>query len=610
MKQLLRLLLGIVPGLFLACDYSPSGSHFEEVSPQVEVIGDIELDNYPSQDTLMLRGSVNLKFSVSLPRRTIYTVELLLGKNSLGATSSATGGRQLQTTEYADGYYTLQLNVLGNSGTGSLADKSGVEGVQVYRTWVVYIDNTMPKPVTLTSVIAEDGSLKLEWKKYRGTGFQKYEILRHYPGQYNHGMVAATITDPNQTTWFDYEYLGEQVSYRVVTRVNGYYYDLLSNSIPFFYPKPQVLSSTISPAKELKITFSSTPFYRNFGNYELTLNSSKVIRLTDPKDTVVTIPANIFGEELHASLATYSRSYLSPGSRSVLNYAILEGIGAPWGPQDVDRLFGKTTSGKLYFADRGYIKVVDADTRHVLQERNVMYDQIGSEKQDVISQDGKLLYSIINYAIHKLDPLTLQTLERYELNELLPGEFYHFSMLDGVSNTNRLILRARNAEYDPDDKDMAYVIDMDQKKVITAVEADLNYSYALISPDGKTINASDQVYVEQSKGSWKKLLMTRQEANSLKFHTASPLFFTTKGTTISFYSTSDGTLQSTLQTERELYPIDTDPVTGHLYGSSYNQLFIYNSSTGQLVNKVDLADGTLVFLYNNTLYSGTRYLKL
>ncbi|WP_188499720.1 hypothetical protein [Pontibacter amylolyticus] len=609
MKQLLRLLLGIVPCLFLACDYTPSGSHFEEVSPQVEVIGDIELDNFPSQDTLMLRGSVNLNFNVSLPGRTIYSVELLLGKNSLGVTSSATGGRLLQTSEYADGYYTLQLNVLGNSGTGSLADKSGVEGVQVYRTWVVYIDNTPPKPVTLTSVKAEGGSLKLEWKKYRGTGFQKYEIHRIYPGLV-YGILTATITDPNQTTWFDEDYLGEQISYRVVTRVNGYYYDLASNSIPYFYPKPHVLGSTISPEKELTITFSSTPFTTNFGSYELTLNSNRVITLTNPKDTVVTIPANIFGEELHATLATYSRSYPSPGSRSVRDFAILEGIGAPWGPQDVDRLFGKTTSGKLYFADRGYIKVVDAATRHVLQERNVMYDQIGSEKQDVISQDGKILYSIINYAIHRLDPLTLQTLATYELNDLLPYEFYHFSMLDGVSNTNRLILRARSADYYEDTKDYAYVIDMDQKKVITAVEADLHYSYSMISPDGRTINASDQVYVEQSNGSWKQLSLTKQEANSLKFHTVSPLFYTTKGSTISFYSTTDGTLQSTFQTERELYPIDTDPVTGHLYGSSYNQLFIYNSSTGQLVNKLDIADGTLVFLYNNTLYSGNRYLKL
>ncbi|SIQ89905.1 hypothetical protein [Pontibacter lucknowensis] len=610
MKQLLRLLLGIIPCFFLACDYSPSGSHFEEVNPHVDVVGDIQLDNFPEQDTLMLRGSVNLQFNVSLPGRTIYSVELLLDKKSLGTATSATGQRQLQTTDFADGYYKLQLNVVGNSGTGSLADKAGAEGVQVYRTWVVYIDNTIPKPVTLTSVKAEDGSLKVEWKKYRGTGFQKYEIMRQYPGQQFTSVVVATITDPNQTTWFDTDYLGERVSYNVVTRVNGYYYNLYSNSIPYFYPKPQVLSSTISPAKELIITFSSTPFYRNLGSYELTLNSNRVFTMTNSKDTVVTTPANIFGEELHATLFTYPKSFPGASSRYEVDYAILSGLGAPWGPLSVEGLFGMPASGKLYFTDRGYLKVVDAATRHVEQQRNIMYLQADSEKQDVISQDGKILYSIIGNAVHRLHPLTLQTLASYELNDLLPEELYHFSMLDGVSNNNRLILRARNAEYYEDTKDHAYVIDMEQQKVVTAIEAHLSYSYSMISPDGKIISAADQVYVEQSNGSWKKLSLTKQEANTLTFHRASPLFFTTKGTTISFYSTTDGTLQSTLETERELYMPDTDPFTGHLYGSNSNQVFIYNSSTGQLVNKLEVAFGTPVFLYNNTLYSGNRYLKL
>ncbi|WP_299708402.1 hypothetical protein [uncultured Pontibacter sp.] len=609
MKQLLRLLLGIIPCLFLSCDYGPSGSHFEEVDPHFEVTGDIQLDDFLEQDTLMLRGSVNLKYSVSLPGRTIHSIELLLGNKSLGTSTSATGQRQLPTYDFADGYYKLQLNVVGNSGTGSLADKAGAEGVQVYRTWVVYIDNTTPKPVTLTSVKAEDGSLKLEWKKYTGTGFIKYEILRHYPGQFS-GVVVGSITDKNQTTWYDRDYLGDQVLYWVVTRVNGYYYDLLSNSVPFFYPKPHVLSSSITHDNDLKVVFSSTPFYTNFDRYELTLNFNSILTISNPQDTIVTIPATVFGEDMHATLAIYPKAYPAPNARYLVDYAMLPGLGAPWGPQEVERLFAKPSTGRLYFADRDYIKVVDAATRHVVEQRNVMFKQFGSEKQNVVSQDGKIMYSILNTAIHKLDPVTLQTLESYYLHELLPEEFYEFSMLDGVSNTNRLILRARNADGSPDIVDMAYVIDMTQKKVVTAVESDLYYGYSTISPDGKTINVSDKVHVEQSNGTWKQLPIPNLEANTLKYHTTNPLFYTSSGTTISFYSTTDGSLQRTLQTEKDLYEAYTDPVTGNLYGVFYNQLYIYNSSTGELLRKLEVSDGTPVFIYNNTLYSGNRYLNL
>ncbi|WP_299762578.1 hypothetical protein [uncultured Pontibacter sp.] len=196
MKQLIRLFYGITLFLSFACDYNPSGSHYEEISPSTEVTAEITLNQY--QDTIRVRGNVMLNFQVSLPGRIVHGYQLKFNNTILSQGSAFSGSHFFETKSYRDGFYTMQLSAIGNSGTGSLADKHGAESIEVYRTWVVQVDNTLPQPVNITSIKPENGQLRIEWQKYKGTGFERYLIIRQ-SGNGFYSEYSGTITDPDKT---------------------------------------------------------------------------------------------------------------------------------------------------------------------------------------------------------------------------------------------------------------------------------------------------------------------------------------------------------------------------------------------------------------------------
>ncbi|MBF8962108.1 hypothetical protein I0P70_02520 [Pontibacter sp. FD36] len=187
MKQLLRLLLGIIPCLFLACDYSPSGSHYEDLNPNPEVVADITLHEH--QDTILIRGNKNLHFSVSLPGRVYHGFQLKLG-NQVIAEGNNPGSVLFRSAQYRDGYHTLKFSAVSNSGTGSLADKHGAELLEINRTWVILIDNAGPSPVAITSIVPVKGQLRVEWQQYKRPGFHRYELYRVL-GEGGHERVAT-----------------------------------------------------------------------------------------------------------------------------------------------------------------------------------------------------------------------------------------------------------------------------------------------------------------------------------------------------------------------------------------------------------------------------------
>lgn len=210
-------------------------------------------------------------------------------------------------------------------------------------------------------------------------------------------------------------------------------------------------------------------------------------------------------------------------------------------------------------------------------------------------------------SIHRLDPVTLQTLETYELKDLLPDEVYAVASLSGCSDNNRLVVHATTAgTYQGN----AYVVDMERKTVVVKKEASLFSDKASISPDGHTIRIEDKLYTEQRDGTWQQLDRYAYELGKFIFHPTKPLFYTTHGTRIVFYSTANGTQQHTLQPEIELYDCEIDAGSGYLYGHRDNVLYIYNIETSQLLRKLDLVSSAKVFLYKNRIFSKDRYIAL
>ena len=529
----------------------------------------------------------------------------MLGHRTIQEGNYLSSKLSFQSKNYRDGYHKLKLFVLLNSGTGSLADQVGAEAMEIYKTWIVHIDNSPPKAVVVTHIQPEEGRLKIAWQKYEGKEFEYYKIIRSF-GPYS-TEVCATLTDPNKTTWLDEEYIGGQVSYSVLLKVSSHENGIYGPASPYHYPLPQLLESSYNEAHDLMVRISASPFFNNFEKYELTLNNSIVASITGWKDTLFTVPNPEFGGELHAILRTYSNKAPTNSVPAKSTYATLPALGTPWGPHASESFFCRTSSGFFYAASFDHLKVIDAGTLQVKKERAITNKQIGSVYLNVISQDGVYMYAMLENSIHRLNPLTLQTLETYELEDLLPnGEYYH-GAVSGCSNNNRLVVQASTAgTYQSN----AYVVDMEQKKVLVIKETPTSTDVKTISPDGKTIRIENQLYMEQPNGSWQQQGIGAYELGKVIFHPTAPLFYTTYGPNIVFYSTANGARQHSLPTEVALKDCEIDPVTGYLYGKADNMLYIYNIETGQLLRKQKLVYNAEVFLHGNRLFSKNRYIAL
>jgi hypothetical protein len=603
MKQLLRLLLGIIPCLFLACDYSPSGSHYEEVDPNFLVEGKINL--LDADDTIYIQNERQFSFNISLPGRTFFGYQLIFNDKVVAQAAELQGGYLLNTKDFKDGYYPLHLYAYTSSGSGSLADVRGEEGLVVYRSWVVQIDRSQPNPSAITSITPKVGQLQITWDPTTHKGFWMYELYRYYNGTM---QLVAGSSERYHTSFLDQRYVGGQVSYHVVTYTKGG----PSSTGPvrgYNHPVPRVLSATFDEDHNLTITHSSTPFYNNLLQYRLVSGYSYISQTTDVNDTVFVmrdVPFGIGG--LVLSLNTFPKNMNDFSVKSTQHF--VPQYGTQWGPQPADKLMRRPATNLFYTFENTQLQVIDATTLQVKQVRNIQGQQMERDfvQQTVISENGQHLYTFLDNVIHKLHPTSLQTQETTTLARLLPYANYENVSLH-VSNNNRLLIEANDPSTG---KDTVYVVDMNQKKVIHKWMAGFFPNFSSISPDGKTVSVNENLYIEQSNGTWKQQTLLAGSATEVVYHPTLPLYSIQSGRHLQFYSTVTGAWVKTITTEEELdagkYYIDS--ASGYLYGISAagSPLYVYNFDSGQLVRKQRVVGA--VFVYKNRIFSSSYHIPL
>ncbi|RIJ34334.1 YncE family protein [Pontibacter oryzae] len=610
MKQLILLLAVALPCLFItACDFTPSGEHYEEISPEPVVNADLSL--FPDKDTIYVRGSTTLNFIISIPGRPLQRYDLRLDNKTIASGTQYNGTVYFNSENYSNGYHVLQLGVVTNSGTGSLADKVGVELLEVYRTWTVYIENGPPQSSAIVSIKPENGALRIDWQKYPGHFFESYSLVRQMPGEYN--KVIGTITDKNQTSLLDTTYVGGTATYFVMTKAQQQSWYGSSSSGPnriYFFLMPRIIKHSYDAQNNLTVSFSSTPFYRAFDSYELVKPNGQSVIIPSRTDTVAILGEQSFGSDLTVKLITYPKNTANKLSYAYTNAMAftVPSYGEPWGP--LTHVQTRAAVSKFYSFATDKATIVDAHTLQVLaQSTFVKLKPYNSYSNVALSEDARYLYYAENGKIHKVNPTSLQNIESYELPALLQLPGHQYTHLDlSVSNTNRLLI---NAHSDYTYRDTVYVVDMMAKKVLSRNRTLYYLNPAEISPRGNQYNIYPDIYQQQANGTWEPIeRIPDEQIRSFAYHPAKPWYLTRKGTTISFYDEQSHTLQATLTTEAPLEDIRLDASADLLYGYANNTLYVYNLSTGQLRRKLPLAGQAAPFVFGNRIFSHNRFIPL
>jgi hypothetical protein len=595
MKQVLRLLPGFMLCFLFACDYSPSGSHYQDLDPKPRLQYKINLNE--QGDTLYARGTVTYEYTVLTGGRQVHATELWLGERQLHQSITRSGTAKINTAEFAEGYHILRVLVRASTGTGSLADHAGSEQLQVYQTWVVKIENAAPTPTKLISIKGEEGTLRLKWEPYNRRYIKNY-IVRRFN---NLGQEIKKVTlPPDVTTWDDVHYVGGDSYYSIGVEDQD---KRIAESERVFFtaPIPRLLTHEYTNDNGLKLTFSRSRFYSNFGNYYFQLyyeNRSNIAEyeITEINDTVLTVTDVPFGTQLQYVLNSVAESF-SLYSIVTSDNGTLPGLGVENRFTPFNRSHFSPENNLFYDFSGSELKVIDGNTLEVRHAKSYNSTNLA------ISSDKRLLYLNTSSGLLRLDPLTLEVVASWKLADLVPLVAYNALYLR-VSNTNRLLIYLRNNN----GTDRFYVVNMETGAVELNETQTSSIRNATISPDGQMIAAPNILYQKRSDGSWAKQTKPNLNPDVVYYHPTEPLYLTGRYLTSTFYHTITQAPVRTIRLQDEHVISVVDQATGYIVVYDYLHVHIYNQKGDKLLKTVK-ALGVVQF-FKDRLFANDHFLPI
>ncbi|MBF8965080.1 hypothetical protein I0P70_17665 [Pontibacter sp. FD36] len=578
MKQI-YVLLACLLFLVCACTFSPSGDNFKEVNPTPE--NNLKISLADKSDTIFAKDWVRLHFQLEYPGKSFYGYQLLLDGKVIHTVENPVFFHDLLTTQFSDGPHELQLVLVTSSGTNSLADKLRLESMQVYRKWVLMLDNAPPSPVQITSIEPTDGSLRIEWEPYKRRDIKNYRLVRLDAEGY---FKASYTLPPHVTSVFDTTYLGGPATYYVTVTDNKGFTSDDSERREFSSDMPGLVSHEYMGTDVLRLTFRGTDFYKNFGSYTISSVYGPALhyKTNTVSDTVITfrdIPLTI-GFEFQFYVSPKG-PYIDPRyfNSGLISLAQIPGNGIR---HDLDYNMQLHASNPelnlLYDLVSETISAVDSRTLQVSHQRKQRASNITA-----FSNSVKYIYvKEPSNVLLQLDPRTLQTIRSVQLNELLPGsDFFNYGFK--VSDNNKLALISYPSKSD----NSLYIVDMATGRVELQHVFKSQGGTFTISPDGEAVFVDNDVFRRAADGTWKREQMVKGLYASLYFHPTAPYFIYNDFFTTKVYSTKSNTSIGSFSLGDGVHLYDIDAATGYLQAVGNGKTYIYDIENRRIVKELN-----------------------
>ena len=257
-----RIILSMFFLIGFACEYKPQEIYEVEIQP-ITTAPEITVNLNFDTDTIYIpvNRAINLNYSVNddlvrfakftLNNNHLVTIESKSGTFSINFNAAA------YSTNHA---YELKVEVFRGSGSGSLADEMLMEGFLYSKSFVLYFLDMLQMSPQITKVIPENGSLKIQWEKFKGLGFRNYHVFNTV------FRKIAIIPEQNQTWLYDDSYVGINGEYYIVTETEAESYQ--STSISYNYGLPE---ATVTHAGDmnLQINWGKSTFWNNISGYKI-----------------------------------------------------------------------------------------------------------------------------------------------------------------------------------------------------------------------------------------------------------------------------------------------------------------------------------------------------
>ncbi len=291
--------------LSAACTFEPELENFIELSqiPSVQV-GDIYLSN--TSDTFQVFArTARVEYDIDVANEDTILVTVYVDDHRHDLLYTSKGNFVLHANDYEEGYHSLRLEAVTNTGTGSIADKLGAEGLVWSKEWTFLINFEPPQPVNITAAYPEDGRLIIEWEE-SNVPTEKLITVELAAGR---ETWSYRVSNAHQTRLVDTVYTGGDIRItleNIATNPDDPSPIARYNTT---FPTSEIVKQTTNELGHVTVYWNRPLFHRNFGKYTLkgfgynadTFFESEVV--SDTSAIITTLP---FGETTHLILFTIS----------------------------------------------------------------------------------------------------------------------------------------------------------------------------------------------------------------------------------------------------------------------------------------------------------------
>ena len=277
-----------------SCEFESNHTYFKSL-PEPDGSG-IETGFTSFADTFWLGPDARVGYLEKIGNRTVQNIAVYMDNTKLGEIHGYGEFISLYAGSYADGFHQLRLEYFLEANSGSLADQLGVELLVVKMNRVAVMERTPAQAVPIVSVEARDGTLAIQWSRYKAFNFQSYVLVKQmWNGDNGYFDVwSQEVTNKNRTLLNDSTYLGGKVQYVMKVKTLDNKLGPSSQQVFDFDYSPG-LAFEWQDLQHVKLTWHKVPFYKNFQSYELGYGDYK--STTDINDTTaVQKPSFIFPE--------------------------------------------------------------------------------------------------------------------------------------------------------------------------------------------------------------------------------------------------------------------------------------------------------------------------
>jgi hypothetical protein len=459
-----------------SCEYANEKQYFKDVPPADLRDVTIELPGNEN-DTLFIYKSSTVSYRALVGDRQMLSFQVLLNDTDLSSGMVGNGSFPIYVYQFPTGYYTLRLRMTFQTGSGSLADKIGMETSTLEKKWVVYIDTSPPTAVNFVSVGPSNGMLEVHWNKYPFRNFDFYQLTKYCyddVNNYYQPCWSKTIADRETTSLRDSTFIGGKVKYAIQVNMEYQSSPVSEAAYEWVYtpsPKTKWINKT-----QVKVSWQKPPLPLENAFFSYTLlgeDFGTPITRTDINDTTyIFTPPVAFGSEAYITVATHPYGEGSYGYRSGTSYVFI-GDRFPLFQYNsvvynaaLDRYLAVVTDEFPFYGNR--LVTINPATYAVEKSLHLGYNVLNF----TISDNGQYLYVYFEQNVLKrIDPATLTEQQSYSLYSLDNRDLYSVGRLS-VSNNNRLTVT---------DYALNAVIDMD---TFTAIQKKAMNRDLLISPSG------------------------------------------------------------------------------------------------------------------------------